>query len=280
MNIIRLKSLLCGLIAAATLAPLPAFSYLLLANQDQSLSNPQKWGPHTWGTGATITWSFMTDGVTSNISGYNGPNTLSQFRTNIDNVYGTGAFNNAVSNAFATWAAAANLTFVQITDSGGNLGGATSPDIRIGAFDFDPACCTGGAGYGPPGDSAFPDALAGDLVLNNLSNYQIYPYAEGQPYQVTDFANDLQGLLVHEIGHTLGLGHPEDDGLQGDENDAIMCVLTTCDAWLNLRRELGSDDIAAIQYIYGSPVPLPGSFWLLASGLVFVIRKRSKNYPV
>ncbi len=279
MKVIRLKPLFCGLIVAATLAPVPALSYVLLANGDQTLSNPQKWGPHTWGTGATISWSFMTDGVTSNISGYNGPNTLSTFRTNIDNVYGNGAFNNAVTNAFATWSAAANLTFVQTTDSGGNFGGSITPDIRIGAFEFSDPCC-GGAGYGPPGDSAFPDALAGDLALNSLASFQIYPYAEGEPYQVTDFANDLQGLLVHEIGHTLGLGHPEDDGLLGNENNAIMCVLTTCDAWINLRRELGSDDIAAIQYVYGSPVPLPASFWLLGSGLIFIIRKRSKNYPV
>jgi len=281
MKPIKTKLLLLGLTALALLAPAPGYSYVLFANGDQTLSFPQKWGPNTWGTGATITWSFMTDGVASDVTGYNGSNTLGTFRTNIDNVYGDGAFNNAVSNSFATWSAAANLTFVQTTDSGGNFGGSTTPDIRIGVFEFSDPCC-GGAGYGPPGDSAFPDALAGDLALNSLASFQIYPYAEGEPYQGTDFANDLQGLLVHEIGHTLGLGHPEVDGLQGDENNAIMCVLTTCDAWLNLRRELGSDDIAAIQFVYGAPVvvPLPAAVWLFGFGLMLIIRKQSKIYRI
>lgn len=275
----RIKLMLLWLMAFLLFAPVPGYSYLLLANGDQTLSNPQKWGPHTWGTGASITWSFMTDGVTSNEPGYNDPNTLSTFRTNIDNIYGNGAFNNAVTNAFATWSAAANITFVQTTDSGGNFAGAFTPDIRIGAFTFSDSCC-GGAGYGPPGNSAFPDALAGDLALNSLASFKIYPYQEGQPYQPGDFANDLQSLLVHEIGHTLGLAHPENDGIQGNENNAIMCVLASCDASTHLRRQLGTDDIAGVQFIYGAPVavPLPAAIWLFGFGLMFMLRKQSQNH--
>lgn len=264
------KLLLYGLLAIASLAPAPAFAYLLLANGDQSLSNPQKWGDHTWGTGATITWSYITDGAGSDIAGYNGPNTLGSFRTDIDNTYGSGAFDNAVHSAFATWAAAANLTFVQAPDSAGNFAGVTSPDIRIGVYQFSDPCC-GGAGYGPPGNSAFPDPLAGDLALNSLAGFQIYPYAEGQPYQPTDFANDLQSLLVHEIGHTLGLGHSV-------EQNAIMCVLSNCNEITNLQRSLGADDIAGIQFIYGSPIPLPAAFWLMSSGLLFMFGVRTTKH--
>jgi hypothetical protein len=278
MKFCNKKLLQFSLTLLALITPTVGYSYITLANGDQTLSNPQKWGPHEWGTGATITWSYMDDGVGSSLAGYTGTNTISALRSSIDTTYGSGSFNAAVNNAFATWAAAANLTFLHVADQGGNFAAATAPDIRIGAFAFTDPCC-GGAGYGPPGNSAFPDALAGDLVLNNLASFQIYSYSEGQPYQPSDFANDLQGLLVHEIGHTLGLGHPESDGLQGSENDAIMCVLTTCDPYINLRRQLGSDDIAGIQFIYGAPapVPLPAPFWLLGSGLVLLFGKRRKT---
>lgn len=259
--------------------PVPAFSYVLLANGDPSLSFPQKWGPNIWGTGATITWGFMADGVGSAVSGYTGPNTLGTLRTDFDTVHGAGSFDTTVTQALGTWSAVADLTFVQVPEPSGNFGGVTAPDIRIGAFAFDDPCC-GGAGFGPPGNSAFPDPLAGDLVLNNQASFTLYPYAEGDPYQPGDFANDLFSILVHELGHTLGLGHPESDGLQGAESLAIMCVDPTCQARTHLRRQLGADDIAGIQFIYGAPVPVPAAIWLFGSGLVGLVgvaRRRLAN---
>jgi hypothetical protein len=247
-----------GLCAALLTLASTANAYVLLGNGNDT---PQKWGDLSWGTGATITWSFMDEGVGSNLAGYTGTNTLGQLRTQIDTSFGAGAFDAVVNNVFATWSAAADIHFVQVADSGAAFNGSATPDIRIGAFAFDDPCC-GAAGYGPPG-STFADPLAGDLVLNNLAGFTIYPYTEGTAYQAGDWQNDLESLLLHEVGHTLGLGHSDDAG-------AIMCVLSTCNEILNLQRTLGADDIAGIQYIYGAPaaVPVPAAAWLFGSGLL------------
>ena len=57
-------------------------------------------------------------------------------RSKIDTQFGAGAFDAAVRRALNTWAAAANVRFVQLADSGGSFAGSVTPDIRIGAFHF------------------------------------------------------------------------------------------------------------------------------------------------
>jgi len=277
MKSTKFNVVLYGFAIILGLLSTPALSYVLLANGDQTLNNPQKWGARTWGTGAIITWGFVAEGAESSHTDYYGVNAIGQLRSNIDGVHGSGAFDTAVSNAFNTWATVADLQFKKLPDTTSPLGSTTVPDIRIGAFSFTNPGSAGAAGFGPPGDSAIPDPLAGDLALNVDAFFRVYPYAEGTAYQLGDFQNDLEGLLVHEIGHTLGLGHPEVDGIQGDEINSIMCVHETCDAILNLRRQLGADDIAAVQFVYGAPVPVPGALWLFGSGLLVVGRTYLKR---
>lgn len=248
-----------------------------------------KWDNAAHGTGAVVTWSFMTPGVALSsdpaLGSWSGTNSLGtgnafDIRKKIDDAHGAGAFDAAVRRAFATWAAAANLQFIEVADSGAPMAGATTPDIRIGAFHFAPNDFAGGVGFGPPGtDDLFPDALAGDLALNDLNRFVIAPGPEGTALPTDNgiYLNDVEGLLLHEIGHTLGLAH-------SDVNNGVMCGFvfpgdvfdgSTCD-YTHINRQLEPDDLAGIHAIYGVAVPaaqarrvpLPPAA-LLAAALLF-----------
>src|SRR5438876_12042447 len=54
--------------------------------------------------------------------------------------------------------------------------------------------------------------------------------------------------MVHELGHVLGLAHPDD---HGQHVAAIMNSITSD------RETLSSDDIAGGQSLYGAPAPTP-----------------------
>ena len=226
-----------------------------------------KWDNPVWPNNATITWSFMTPGVGLGPlapPSWSGVNTLGSggakdLRKIIDATHGTGAFNAAVQRAFNKWAAAANLQFVKVADQGGNFGTVTQPDIRIGAFSFGVGDYAGAAGFGPPGnDVNFPDPLSGDIAFNDMNNFNIDPGSEGALLQTGPgglYLNDIEGLLIHEIGHTLGIGHSA-------MPDAVLCGYqspmfdgSACD-YTHVNRVLTADDRKAVKNIYG-PAPPP-----------------------
>jgi len=127
--------------------------------------------------------------------------------------------------------------------------GATSPDIRIGAFAAVPGSgfsFVGAVGYGPPGDDLhFHDPLAGDLIFDLSSQFAIQPGNEGDPFPSDPvYRNDLEGLFLHELGHAaMGLGHPPAGPPE------VMYVGPGC--CVNINRVPSPDDIAGAQSVYG-----------------------------
>lgn len=257
-----------------------------------------KWGDPSLGTGAVVTWSLIPDGAdvlrSADLAAlplgtneflfqdfWSGPSDLTSIYSQLDSdpVVGKTVFRTALTNAFATWSAVTQLTFLEVADTGLQLAhpdasGANAGDIRIGAFPLlDPFDCCASFGFEPPGGTNFRTTYnpttTGDVSLNSLAFFSAYAdLHEGDAYP--GFPNDLQNLLTHEIGHALGLEHPEADELTVGEELAIMYVGAGCCD--RIQRTLAADDIAGIQALYGiRPVPIPATFWLFGSALLGLV---------
>jgi len=170
-----------------------------------------------------------------------------------------------IDDAFNIWANVSGFTNLgQVDDSGLSFGADESSstsfgDIRIGAIAFDGPGGTLAHAYQPGTDAEFLNgSIAGDIHIDNSEDW------------IGTF--DLATVLLHEIGHALGLEH----------SNAPGSVLNPFYNGVNLT--LSDDDIAGIQFLYGaaviepSVVPLPGApiLFLSALGLIgFVKRKRA-----
>ena len=125
--------------------------------------------------------------------------------------------------------------------SGGHLG-----DIRVAAWQINGLTILAHAFQ--PGTEAMFGAggtVAGDVHVDPDWNW--VDSATPGPGQF-----DLLTVLIHEIGHSLGLGH------SGDPTSVMFSTYS------GARRTLVADDIAGIRAIYG--VPEPGTLVLLLTG--------------
>jgi hypothetical protein len=87
-----------------------------------------------------------------------------------------------------------------------------------------------------------------DVLFNSNQNFDSYRGAlrfGSNGYAI----GDIRRVLIHELGHALGLAHPDS---AGQSVDAIM------NSVISSRETLSSDDIAGGQSLYGAPVvPTP-----------------------
>ncbi len=86
-----------------------------------------------------------------------------------------------------------------------------------------------------------------DVLFNSAQNFESYRgnlqfNAQGK------CICDIQRVFLHELGHALGLNHP--DGA-GQHVDAIMNSVVSNASLLT------ADDLAGIQHLYGAPAPVP-----------------------
>ncbi|MEB0298930.1 matrixin family metalloprotease, partial [Pseudomonas sp. 10S4] len=137
-----------------------------------------------------------------------------------------------VQAAFDTWASATpGLTFEEVSDS-------AQSDIRVGFGDFNTATTAviGYTSYQANGSQIAPDAI---VRVEDSAQDALTTGADGQQtYAGTDAT--LSQVLLHEIGHALGLGD------NADQNSVMNYQLTSSN------QTLDSTDLVGIGSLYGS----------------------------
>lgn len=278
----------------------PAFAYDYFRSPFGP-NEASKWGSNVIGTpGGVVTWSLMPDGTT--LDSLVAPLGLSG-TSNLTGVFaqvgGRLAALYRIQAALDAWAAVANVTFQYVgTDDGTPFGAPYAPgqvvgQIRIGAFNFPAGSFSAAVGYAAPPNGF--TTLEGDIILNARNDIAFFvaPQSEGQLYDLYPpggglYRNDFQGLMAHEIGHSLGLAH-------SDVATGLMCGFvdasfpgTACywadpdlDGKAPLTRLPKPDDIAGIQFLYGpAVVPEPGIGMMVGAGLagvIFAARARDRT---
>lgn len=89
-----------------------------------------------------------------------------------------------------------------------------------------------------------------DIVFNNAQSFDSYR-GNLQFNSQGKCVSDIQRVFLHELGHALGLNHPDSAAQQVD---AVMNSVVS-----NLS-QLSADDLAGIHFLYGAPTPSPSPF--------------------
>jgi hypothetical protein len=160
-----------------------------------------------------------------------------------------------VEQAFQEWGAASGLTFEQVSDS-------SQSDIRIGWGNFNTTSSgvVGYTSYEYQNDQLDPNVI---IRLEDPSQDSLVTGTGGnQAYSGTD-AN-LYQVLLHEIGHALGLAD------NADPNSVMYYQASN-------NTTLDSNDIAGMQALYGSnPIALSAGSQLSEASINSMIQQMAQ----
>jgi len=169
---------------------------------------------------------------------------------------------NIIDLVIGQWATYADITFTEAASAGGN----NQIDFNFGATSVE-TMGFNGFSYFPSDINSEP--IAGDVFINDALAWTA---GTTTPYDF-DFVGgefvgyDLYPLVLHEVGHSLGMLHPI--GNSTNSGAAVMDPFFGTDnngtTGFFLWDELQADDIAGIQSLYGTPgnndvIPEPATF--------------------
>lgn len=217
-----------------TSATAPAAAGTLVSYSISALlpSGTPKWGLATPGLAGTVTYSFMA-----------GPPSYADAEDRLGFAPMNQPQRTATREALAAWSEVANITFIEVSDSGN--GGS----IRLGTNNQQGVS---GAYAWYPGKYA----TAGDIYLANDSATNLNPTAGTYGFLT----------LLHEIGHAIGLKHPGNYNAGGGgaagpylppSEDSYQYTVMSYNkhpslGYSGLATGPGLYDIAAAQYLYGA----------------------------
>lgn len=188
----------------------------------------------SWPNPSLITYSIAPDGVSWD-SGTNVLNATWNAKFGSSDVWQA-----EIARALATWQSVADINIAPVPDSpySFNTAGQSQSDprfgdIRFGGYPFADRSSTLAQTYYPPPDGA---TGAGDVEINTAMNFRIGT-GSGSGFSS---GYDLFSVLLHETGHSLGLGH------------ARGAAQVMYPVYQGVRAGLSPDDIAGIQAIYGA----------------------------
>jgi hypothetical protein len=227
----------------------------------------------SWATGASA-FSLVNGDVGWDGPGLGHANLTFSVQGNTPDIKGE---RQLVTAALQEWANNADITFTMTTTAGlsNSLDFYFNVTTEPGG-PFDGAGGTLAVGYFPDDVNANP--LAGDVYLDEAETWTTNQTAAGSCAYPSPGSCDLFFVLLHEIGHALGLNHPI-----GDDNNAgfpaVMNPFFNGTTGFGNYSTLQTDDINGIQSIYGSTpgsviIPEPGTAALLAGGLLIVGARR------
>lgn len=198
-------------------------------------------GTGSFNTGATVTFSFATAATPAGLD-------------NTGQAVFTAKQEQAARLVLQKWAAVANLTFVEVTDTGVFLGNGVSRGdmnfINESIVNDDPGSITLAYAFFPFGGNPRLNEEAGDVHIGDFDANFTSLNPGGQSFTT----------LMHEVGHALGLGHP-DEGVVSLPSDELTDRFTVMVPFVNQAVFFNQAvfattpmlyDVLAIQHLYGA----------------------------